>query len=117
MATGVPDLAMMVPSPRAAASTNSENFAFASARVSCFILCAVMTFASIAFSTYIGDLTKVGQYGRAIFCKYWLKIGDRQPRHDAGGGGRRNAPSPRATTSLYAGRFSISIGVSGCSSL
>src|SRR5208283_4496510 len=32
MATGVPDLAMMVPSPRAAASTNSENFAFASAR-------------------------------------------------------------------------------------
>jgi len=35
MTTGVPDLAMMVPSPRAAASTNSENFAFASARLSC----------------------------------------------------------------------------------
>src|SRR5260370_1655388 len=38
MATGVPDLAMTVPSPRAAASTSSENFAFASATLSCFML-------------------------------------------------------------------------------
>src|ERR1700719_1049868 len=37
MATGVPDFAMMVPSPRAAASTSSENFAFASATLSCFM--------------------------------------------------------------------------------
>src|SRR3984893_17041470 len=45
MATGVPDLAMIVPSPRAAASTSSENFAFASARLNCFMPCLAMTLA------------------------------------------------------------------------
>jgi hypothetical protein len=53
IATGVPDLAMMVPSPRAAASTNSENFALASARLSCFMLRRVMTLALIAFTYHM----------------------------------------------------------------
>jgi hypothetical protein len=53
MATGVPDFAIMVPSPRAAASTSSENLAFGLGDIELFHRTPAHIF---------GVLTKFGQY-------------------------------------------------------